>query len=266
MKVIITGSNSFLGRSLCNYLKPKIKKLVCLSRKKGNFEMQTCSFKNINKLKNFNALIHLAHDYSKESILINLNFIKKMKKICNENNINNIIYISSMAAHKRAISKYGITKYTIEKFCLKNNITIIRPAFIFGGGEKNLRLTNIKNILSLFPIVPIFYCKDNFIYSVKINELVKKIFYVMTKKSSSKKIIYNIFADKRIYFYDIVKFLFKEKKKTIIFPYTIFYLACIFLNKIIYIKSLDSLLGFLSTKKNNVKMEINLLTKSSINS
>ena len=47
-----------------------------------------------------------------------------------------IIYISSMSAHKNNQSRYGKSKFEIEKFCIKEKILIIRPVIFFG--EKKL--------------------------------------------------------------------------------------------------------------------------------
>ena len=36
-----------------------------------------------------------------------------------------------MSAHKNNLSRYGKSKFEIEKFCVKEKILIIRPHYIF---------------------------------------------------------------------------------------------------------------------------------------
>ena len=36
-----------------------------------------------------------------------------------------------MSAHKNNLSRYGKSKFEIEKFCVKEKILIIRPGYIF---------------------------------------------------------------------------------------------------------------------------------------
>ena len=55
-----------------------------------------------------------------------------------------------MSAHKNNLSRYGKSKFEIEKFCVKEKILIIRPGYIFGG-KKNFKHKKIVKVLNFFP-------------------------------------------------------------------------------------------------------------------
>ena len=183
MTIAITGSTSNLGLYLVKYFKAKRKKVIEINRKQNTFDLRnikTYDFKN-DKVK---VLIHLAHSYSKNGYNINFQGSKKLFLNARKNNINKIIFISSISAHKKALSQYGKTKFRIENFCLKNNIIVIRPGLIFGYKiDKKLNL--MKNILKYLPIIPYFRNSKKFLYSVHMDELVKNIYKITISKKKN---------------------------------------------------------------------------------
>ena len=260
MTIAITGSTSNLGLYLVKYFKTKRKKVIEINRKQNNFDLRnikTYDFKN-DKVK---VLIHLAHSYSKNGYNINFQGSKKLFLNARKNNINKIIFISSISAHKKALSQYGKTKFRIENFCLKNDIIIIRPGLIFGYKiDKKLKM--MKNILKYLPIIPYFRNSKKFLYSVHMDELVKNIYKIIISK---KKIgNYNIFSDKKIYFEDLINTVSVNKIK-LNFPYIFWYFIFISISKIIYFKSVDSFLGILGNRVNyNNNKEKNIFTKTNL--
>ncbi len=117
MIVAITGSNCFLGIYLAKFLKKFGYDVLKINRKK-NFDLKNktpFNFKN----KKIDILIHLAHNYSNQSLNLNFNGTKKLFEDATKNRIKKIVFISSLSSHKNAKSVYGKTKYKIEKFCKK---------------------------------------------------------------------------------------------------------------------------------------------------
>ena len=256
MKIAITGSNSNLGKFLSSYLKKKKIKLILINRNK-NYSLLNKDTFNFNN-KKIDILIHLAHNYSKNSKVINYSGSVKLFDKARKQNIKKIIFISSLSSHKKAISIYGNTKYLIEKYCKKNNITIIRPGIIFGN-KIDKKIALLFYIMKFFPIIPYFKSNKNYLYAVHIKELTENIYKIINQKDIART--YNIFCNQKIYFEDLINIKFKYKLK-IRLPFKIFYILFSFLSKIIYLKSIDSFLGLLSNRKKfKHSKEYNIFTK-----
>ena len=144
---------------------------------------------------------------------------------------------------------------------MKNQIIILRPGIIFGGGiDKKLSL--MTNLLHYFPIVPCFNNKSKFLYSVHINDLIKVIF----KTIKSSKLIgnYNVFSNHKIYLKNFID-LTTNKKIKIYIPYLFFYIFFNLISKILYLKSVDSFLGILGNRINyDNPNEKNIFTNKNI--
>lgn len=180
VKLLITGSNGYIGKHLINFLrKKKIDVYGCdkIGTKTSRFvKSDFSSNKVINfiKLNKINYIIHLAAittiNDDKNNIIKchNNNFIKSKKFIkkldTQKINIKKFIFSSSAAvygisknkkikeSHKpRPISAYGKSKYLFENFLKKNkfhnldNILVLRFFNVVGG---NLLL--LKNKKTLF--------------------------------------------------------------------------------------------------------------------
>ena len=260
MKIIITGTNSYFGNSLSKFFLKKKMILKKINRSK-NFNIKENIFNYSKYIKNFDYFIYLAHDYSKLSTQSNIKILKKIIQLKKKRNIKNIIYISSMSAYKFNESRYGKSKFEIEKFCVDQGIIIIRPGLIFGGKKKS-NLDKMLNILRFFPILPIYKNRKNYIYSVSINELNNAILRILIKKEGNYK-IYNIFSKKKIYFDELIKKLTKNKKIYININYKVFLFLIRILNIILSIKSIDSILSFMTSKKkfDGSLKEKNILTQ-----
>jgi nucleoside-diphosphate-sugar epimerase len=257
MKIAITGSNSNFGIYLSKHFKKNIYKI----NKKKKFSLENADLYNLRN-KKINVLIHLAHEYSGRGKVINYDGSIKLFKNAQKNRIKKLIFISSLSSHNQAISDYGRTKYKIEKFCLKNNIIIIRPGLIFGFKEKDKKLEIAKQTIKYIPFIPYFVNKEKFIFTVHIGELIKKMLPIILKKSNYK--IFNIYCPNKIYFEDLIN-LTNKKKIKIKIPFFIFKFFFIFISKFFYCKICDSFLSFAKNKKEHIKkFEKNIFTKKNL--
>lgn len=262
MRVIITGANSYFGSNLSNFLKKKRIQIVKINHSK-NFDIEKNIFNYRSKIKNHDYFIYLAHDYSKYSVKNNINTLKKINHK-NKNKVKKIIYISSMSAHKNNLSRYGKSKFEIEKFCVKEKILIIRPGYIFGG-KNNFKHKKIVKVLNLFPIIPLYKNYNNFIYSVEVNELCNEIYKILKLKKITYQ-SFNIFNKKKIYFDYFLKNLSNKSKLYFNINYKIYLIFIKVINKILNNKFCDSLLSFMSAKKKfsqSTKVK-NIYTENSI--
>ncbi len=246
MKIILTGANSYFGKNLCNFF---IKKNINIKKinRSQNFDIKKNIFKNLSKIENYDYFIYLAHDYSKYSIKNNINILKKILKLTKKKKIRKIIYISSMSAHKGNQSRYGKSKFEIEKFCFKKKILIIRPGYIFGG-KKNNKYKRISKILSFFPVIPTYKNYNNFIYSVEIKELCNEIYKILKYKKINYH-SFNIFNKRKIYFDDFLRNINKKNKIYLNINFKLYLIFIKIINKIITNKFCDSLLSFMTAKR-----------------
>jgi|TARA_B100000929_G_scaffold187004_1_gene148012 nucleoside-diphosphate-sugar epimerase len=260
MKIAITGSTSMFGTYLSKFFKKKREKVLNINRKKKFLleNTKTFNFKN----KNVDVLIHLAHSYKANGRKVNYEGTKKLFSNAKKNKIKKIIFISTISSHKNALSEYGKTKYKIEKHCLKNGITFIRPGFIFGHKKMDKKLILMSKIMSFLPIIPYFENKKLFLYSVHIEELSNLIYKIILKNNNSKT--YNIFSKRKIFFRDWIN-LNKNSKIKIKLPFIFFFIFFVIISKFIYLKSVDSFLGLLKTRVDySNPNERNIFTKKNI--
>jgi nucleoside-diphosphate-sugar epimerase len=70
------------------------------------------------------------------------------------NGIQQLVFVSSMAAHETAASLYGKTKYELEKLFDDDADTVFKPATIIGAGGVFQRT---REMLRRLPVLPLFY-------------------------------------------------------------------------------------------------------------
>ena len=159
-----------------------------------------------------------------------------------------------------ALSVYGKTKYRIEKYCMKNDIIIIRPGLIFGK-DIDKKLIIMSKIIKFLPFLIYFHHPRKYIHFVNINELCEAIHKIILNKYKSQ--IFNIFSKKKFYFYDILNLLSnKYKIKISYFFFKVFFIS---ISKLIYLKSIDSLLGIMQNRNDQKKIfEKNIFTKKNL--
>ena len=160
MKILITGSNGFIGKNLSNYL--SVKNLDILTPKREELDLLNKDLLNT-YLKKYNPQIifHLASEgisrFESNNLEINKNNIIMIKNIVSLINENcKLIVAGSMAEYGKsgifketdicipktsyAKSKLEITKFCLNKDNLNKDIRICRIFGAYGFGELNTRL------------------------------------------------------------------------------------------------------------------------------
>lgn len=182
MKVFIIGGSGFIGTRLCQRLKndPSIN-FIILDKNKSEFfpdEHVYCDIRNIESLReliiNCDCVINLAAEH-KDNVVpkrlydeVNVEGADNLVKVCEEKNINHIIFTSSVAVYGftkpntdesgpfNYYNDYGRTKYEAEKIYQKwyekdpeiRTLTIIRPTVVFGERNRGNVYNLIKQINS----------------------------------------------------------------------------------------------------------------------
>ena len=173
-KILITGSNSFIGNEIVKYLSKYNYNIIGTYRKsKKKFKRKKINLikldlnKKINFKDKFNVLIHCASttpaNEKRESYFkINQIGFKNLISLCLKSECNKIILISSVAVYgdvKKAIteksfargkSKYAKSKLKMEnilfRFAKKNKINsvILRLSQVIGGKSVNNYFSDLK--------------------------------------------------------------------------------------------------------------------------
>ena len=211
-KILITGSTGFIGRHLLERLINDGFKTTCIVRKTSDVSFLKTnnidlvyaditdyeSFKQSIKNLEIDVLIHCAaYVKNKNSSLlfkVNVKGTENVCRICIEQNIERMIYLSSVAVvsgneivplHEnlpyKATNLYGFSKIEAEKVVLnyrKNRglkVYILRPCMVYGEGEPHafgllLRLLKLR----LLPIVGKGDKKLHLVYVKNVVEAVMK--------------------------------------------------------------------------------------------
>lgn len=172
MKILVTGSNGFIGRYACSHLEEK-GHVITFHKRSGEENENTivCDFLNdlpkVSKLKNIDTVLHLAgiaHDIQgeikKETFFkVNAEATLNLAERCSESGVKKFIFVSSVKAStlesdlNGSPGFYGLSKRRGEEL-LRNfskvtnmEINIIRPALVYGPGVKG-NLQDLANLIN----------------------------------------------------------------------------------------------------------------------
>ncbi len=173
-RILITGSNSFIGSEIINYLSKYNYNLIATYRKnKNEFKSKKVKLvkfdlkKKSNLNKRFGVLVHCAsvtpaNEFRENYYKINQIGFKNLISLCLKSKCNKIILISSVAVYgdvkktiteksfARGKSKYAKSKLKMEnilfRFAKKNKINsiILRLSQVIGGKSVNNYFSDLK--------------------------------------------------------------------------------------------------------------------------
>lgn len=165
-KILLTGSNGYLGSSFLNLYKNKylFEKFSLLNQK-----LEDINFDGIDIVLHCAALVHqkMQHPYEKYHE-INANYPVKLAKLAKQNGVKQFVFISTIAVYGEdkekldentpyePITPYGKSKLEAEKQLLKLSddsfiVTIIRPPMIYGKNAPG----NIDSLIKLVKKLPV---------------------------------------------------------------------------------------------------------------
>tara|TARA_A100001015_G_scaffold103658_1_gene115078 strand:- start:754 stop:1671 length:918 start_codon:yes stop_codon:yes gene_type:complete len=255
-KILITGSEGYIGRCLVNQLKSN-NKITLLSRKSIINGKQINDLQNISDwksvLKDVNTVIHLAAYVHKANLSgkksdklnfdINYNLTKKIAENAKIAGVKNFIFLSSigvLGARTRnnkfknnseysPYSKYTYSKMLAEKQLRKMkdtndmNIIILRTPLIYGKNPKGT-LRSLLSIMKLNLPIPFGLLNKNKRSYISINNLVSCILSILNSNKNFSG-VFNISDNSDISTYEFVKKIKKySNSKSFIFPMPIYLL------------------------------------------
>lgn len=156
-RVIIIGSDSFIGLNLSSFLKENFE-VICISRNLNNSSshIQVASYETCLCDLNLKNDIIINCVYNQDNFDYNIQLVDHIYNIYNDRNIRKFIFISTAVVVGNVCddfitedtlckpnSDYELQKFAIEEYIkTKHNndfeVIIIRPTAIFGPGGKNL--------------------------------------------------------------------------------------------------------------------------------
>ena len=173
-RILITGSNSFIGSEIINYLSKYNYNLIATYRKnKNEFKSKKVKLvkfdlkKELNLNKRFGVLVHCAsvtpaNEFRENYYKINQIGFKNLISLCLKSKCNKIILISSVAVYgdvkktiteksfARGKSKYAKSKLKMEnilfRFAKKNKINsvVLRLSQVIGSKSVNNYFSDLK--------------------------------------------------------------------------------------------------------------------------
>ncbi len=174
MRIALTGSTSGIGLFLREKLAIQGIEVIELGRHQSNFWQLG---DRIPQLENVDALIHLAHDRQRT---LKQN-IQDARVIC-ESFSGRKIFLSSFSAHSGSKSKYGRSKFEMERVFSEFGGVSIRAGIVYGGDVGGIYKQLNDLILSL-PLIPVPYAGNSLLFTSHIDDLVKEIISSLTSYS-----------------------------------------------------------------------------------
>ncbi len=208
--IFITGITGFLGKSLLRKINPEqYNKVYFLIRNSESELIKTFpenfipvigdlhkpeSYEKILAEMEIDTVIHLASVTGKvspqeyEEVIVK--GTKNLLEKCKENKVNNIIYLSSIAAKFEKIKRYhyGLAKKKAENIIANGglNYSIIRPTMILG--ENSAVFEGFSNLANL-PVIPVFGKGNTMLQPIDVEDVSNIIISILEADNCNNKII-----------------------------------------------------------------------------
>lgn len=225
MKVLVTGSNGYVGSNFIYKYKDKYNFQTFSLFKQ---DIKNINFNDIDVVLHCAALVHQKKDLPVEMYHeINSNYPLKLAKLAKQNGVKQFIFISSIAVYGddevlltenttcNPITSYGQSKLEAEKQLLSLiepsgnkmidfNVSIIRPPMIYGKNAPG-NIASLIQLIKKVPIIPLggienkrsFIYIENLCYSIDV--LIDKeksgVFLVSDDKSLSTSHLIKLLAE-----------------------------------------------------------------------
>jgi len=181
MKILLTGSEGFIGQNLQKFLKDK-HQLICLDKKTGN-DLVTCNLDY-----DVDVVIHLAGLSGVRDSLDNpteywINNVVTTHRIFEKFNNKKILYASSSTAKEPWRNPYAMSKYYMETIAPENSIGM-RFTTVYGPGARESML--IPRLLrNDVPYINVDHTRD----FIHVNDILTAIGLLLLYEGTEKQII-----------------------------------------------------------------------------
>jgi len=164
------------------------------------------------------ALVHCAYATTAQSRVAaketNIAGTREILRLAAAGQIDQLIFISSLAAHPNAVSEYGRTKLALEKLFDTPASTVIKPGTIIGNGGVFRRT---REMVRRLPVVPILY-GDRLLQTIYIDDVCTGILNCVQHHVSGRLVLAHPQAVKMREFYSAIALADGVRAKFISFP------------------------------------------------
>jgi nucleoside-diphosphate-sugar epimerase len=188
MRLLITGSNGFIGSRLIERLKADhiqfdiIRRSESNSNETGAINLVWPNGISTLDLKPYSSVIHLAAlpaTQGAETILreANLKPVQYFLDRISESNPDcSLIFVTSQSAKADTDSIYGRLKWEAEKLIRASSVkwTILRPGLVVGPGGKGL-FNRLLTVVDKFPIIPLVGNGEQLLQPIGVEEVVNAL-------------------------------------------------------------------------------------------
>ncbi len=249
MKVFTTGKSSFFSKLFSKSIQNIDLVEIQSETNRSSSEMKF-NLNFLNEVTNESMIIHPAWNMNtrnyKSSWEINvkgsINFFDSLSFDLK----NKFIFVSTVGAHKNALSVYGKHKYEVEEHILSNGGLVLKCGLLINEEDPFSEgfFANLYNLANKVPVIPNFSGNRD-IYQITKKENLQESFYELSNNQEPFSKINNCFVEKNYTFSELVKSVMGIDKKIFNIPWFIGYYASRFfeLLKINFPIKSDSLLG-----------------------
>ena len=236
--ICVFGATGFLGRNLIKSLCERGYRVIVATRQPhlagflksggnpGNIELVKTNIYDSNNLKNILKhsqivinLVGVISETKKQKFdKIHSEFPYLLSNLCNEFEIEKLIFISALGVKEKNISKYMQSKFQGEKNIQDNfkPAIILRPSVVFGPEDKFFNI--FASLAQFSPALPLIGGGKTKFAPIYVGDVVKAILKVLELNNSKPK-IYELGGPENYSFKELMEILLKEiKKKRFLIP------------------------------------------------
>lgn len=165
MRIGVTGSSGYVGRSLVGHFRGQGHKVLEL-RRLGPGEIACNELRpfslsgtvDSSVFQGLDAVVHCAYDMRatrwREIEEVNVCGSKSLLNAARQAGVSRLILMSSISAFSGAVSLYGRAKLLIEDEFYSSGGLVVRPGLVFGDSPGGM-VGTLRKITSTLPIVPV---------------------------------------------------------------------------------------------------------------
>ncbi len=207
--ILIFGSSGQIGKSLIRKFTKNNYRVIAVTRsihRKG-YQIKTQSNFGYLELEEVNSFTeeNITKLMQKSSICINLigilfekrenhfNVIHSdlpslLSKIASEQSLNQFIHLSALGIEAASDSNYALSKLSGEKKVRQNfpNSVILKPSIVYSVDDNFT--TNFMNLLSILPVMPLYYGGKTKFTPIHVSDLSDIIFKIVENKLTGETI------------------------------------------------------------------------------
>jgi UDP-glucose 4-epimerase len=232
MKVLITGSNGFIGRALVSFLESVRDTEIIRVDFNESFDLSTSGWTNKLECSNVDVVVHLAQslryrefpDGAEDMLKVNINSTFELLEWSRLNHVNKFIFASTGNVYENKNvhlnetdllhpdSFYSASKLSAETIVAQYkdffHTVILRIFGVYGPGQKNMLIPSLINKIVNNETIFLAHGKGLMITPLFIDNCVEIIdFFINKYPATNKNEIFNMAGDEVVSIDDIVNYI-----------------------------------------------------------